>query len=341
MSEVNIKKLSGSMIEIEHETSSEVFDSFVRDAVRELISNVEVKGFRKGHVPPSLAEKEIGEAKILERASGMAISKEWPKIIRENKLEIIGRPEFHILKIARANPFIWKVLATTMPEISLPDYLQISEEVIAKEKKDNINIDEKEVENALEWLRKSRSKEGEKEAELNDSFAYAVAGVNTLTELKENIKKGLGAEKEMKEKERIRLAILDNIASKTKMEIPEILIEAEKEKMLSELKSTIQRMGISWEKYLSDSKKTDEEILTGLRNDAEKRAAYGLILKNISRDKNISVSEEEVEERIKSMLSAYPEEEKLKIDPERMREYAYGIIANEKVFLLLENSNKK
>ena len=48
--------------------------------------------------------------------------------------------------------------------------------------------------------------------ELNDKFAKSLGNFNSLEDLRASVKQGLTAEKELKEKSRIRLAILEKIA---------------------------------------------------------------------------------------------------------------------------------
>ena len=56
----------------------------------------------------------------------MALSEYYPKILEENKIDAISRPEISITKLARKNPLGFKIKTATMPEMKLPDYKQIA-----------------------------------------------------------------------------------------------------------------------------------------------------------------------------------------------------------------------
>ena len=78
----------------------------------------------------------------------------------------------------------------------------------------------------------------------------------------------------MKERDRKRIESLDKIAEASTIEIPEILVEAEKEKMILELKAGIENTGMKWEDYLKHIKKTEEELKKDWEKDAIKRVKY-------------------------------------------------------------------
>lgn len=139
-------------------------------------------------------------------------------------------------------------------------------------------------------------------------------------------------EKEEKEKERHRLKILDAIAEKAAVQVPSIMIDLEREKMIRELQASIEDMGLGWEEYLAHIKKTQEELIKEWAGDAERRVRAGLVLREIARKENISPTEEEISSRVQTMTRRHRQA----LDQERLRDYAYGIIKNDKVFQMLE-----
>ena len=172
---------------------------------------------------------------------------------------------------------------------------------------------------------------------LNDKFAEELGKFKNLDELKENISKGLKMEKEEKEKERWHLAILDKIIADAKADIPEILIQSEVEKMLEELKVQLEKIQLTFEKYLEQIKKTEEQLRKDLQELAKKRVFSALVLREIGLLEKIEVSEDEIKEKVNNILQQIPDPEvKEKINPEDLKEFALGIIRNEKVFQILE-----
>ncbi len=62
-----------------------------------------------------------------------------------------------------------------------------------------------------------------------------------------------------------------------------------------------------------------------------------LILRKIIEKEKIEVKEEEIEKETEIFLKKYPEEELAKIDKSNLYSYIKNVLANEKVFQMLEN----
>lgn len=139
-----------------------------------------------------------------------------------------------------------------------------------------------------------------------------------------------------KEKEKARIKLLDKIIESAELEIPAILIDEEKSKMLREAKGNINGMGLKWEDYLKHIKKTEEELKKNWEEDAMKRVKYGLALNEMAERENIEISEENLDKEIEKIFH-HQANSSVKIDKERLRVYVYGILRNEKLFQLLEN----
>lgn len=173
---------------------------------------------------------------------------------------------------------------------------------------------------------------------LSDDFAKSLGEFESIDKLKKSIREGLIQEKETREKERIRMELIEKVAKDSKMDIPQALIEIELDKMINELQDSVQGMGLDFDKYLQEIKKTADGLKKGWRERAEKRARISLTLRAIAEKEKIEVSEKEIEERINETAAHYPsiEEVKKNIDLEALKEYTENVIRNEKVFQLLE-----
>lgn len=146
----------------------------------------------------------------------------------------------------------------------------------------------------------------------------------------------LRAEKERIEKGRVRQEILDKIAQDSEIEIPEILLEAEKNRMLENLKQQApQILRISFEEYLKKINKTEKELLESFLPEVQKRVKVSLVLKEIEKRENIEVSDEEIKTETGKILKNHPPDQNL--DPERLKDYTKEVIRNEKTLAKLES----
>ena len=71
------------------------------------------------------------------------------------------------------------------------------------------------------------------------------------------------------------------------MDVPEILIGSEIDKILYKMESDITAMGLKFEDYLKHLNKTTEDLKKEFRNDGEKKAKLVLILNEISKAEKI------------------------------------------------------
>lgn len=186
------KKLDKSQIEAEFELSAEEFTAFIDKALEHMKGHIKMDGFRKGQVPKEIVERQIGQENMLMEAGDLAVKESYTKFVNENNLEPIGSPEVQITKIAKGSPFLFKVTVSVLPEIELPDYKKIVEQVKGQE----ISVDEKEIEEALNYLQKSRAKfsQIDRGAEHKDfvEIEYKNENINNGKEVKDKFILGEG-----------------------------------------------------------------------------------------------------------------------------------------------------
>ncbi|MDP3902233.1 MAG: trigger factor [bacterium] len=347
-----IKKLPDSEVEITGEIAPEIFMSFKEEAFKELSKGLKIDGFREGRAPESILISKIGQHVLLERMAIMALENTYQEIIKEHNLDPIGRPELTITKMAENNPLGFKLKTAIMPEVVLPDYKSIAGKTNSS-KKDKFEADEKEVNEVLENLRKARASQKEKGSdepedkikddnqsvllEINDDFAKSIGKFNNLEELKSAIKENIVFDKKNKEKERIRVEILDKIADKMETEIPGIMTQSEQDKMLADMQSQIVNMGMKWEDYIKHINKTEDGLKKDWEADALKRVKYGLALNKIADEEKIEVKEEELSDEVEKTATHY-ESHGHKVDKNQLKNYLYGILRNNKVWKILEEA---
>ncbi len=354
---ITIKKLEKSEVEILGVLESAEFEKYEEKALATIGARLEITGFRKGKAPTNIVKEKTGEMELLEEMAEKAINAEYPKILTENKIDAIGRPQIAITKIAKGADLEFKIVTAVLPEMKLPDYKKISKEQNTKEKfKKEIIVEEAEVEKTILELRKMKAdqarpkhehKEGEDEKEhakahaeipeseypaFDDKFAKSFGDFKTADEFKKKIKSNLKLEKETVEKDKRRLAIIEEILKNTKAEIPEILIVSETEKILYKLQSDIANMGFKYEDYLKQINKKEEDLKLEWRADAEKRAKLQMIIQKISEVENLKPTEEEIEKDVTNLMNMYKDADKT-----RARAYVEQMLGNEKVFAFLED----
>lgn len=175
--------------------------------------------------------------------------------------------------------------------------------------------------------------------EVSDEFAKSLGKFENLEALKKSISEGIEMEHKKKNEEKWRAEAIEKIAAESQIDLPEILIEQELEKMMAEFEQNIARMGLTLDTYLENIKKSKSEISKGWKETAEKRVRSAIVLKEIAAAEEIEIPAKEVEEEMNRVLAYYKgmgDMEK-NVDMERLYAYTKGVLINEKVFKFLES----
>lgn len=187
-----VKKLPKSQMEITFELTAEEFKEHTEHALEHLKAHVKVDGFRQGNVPLKIVEDKVGAENLLMEAGDHAVKHVYYDYIAQNKLEVIGEPEVQIVKIAKGSEFVFKTKITVLPDVELPDYKEIAGKIKGKE----ISVDEKEIQESINYLQKTRAKftHQDKVAEMNDfvDIEYQAPEINDGKVIKDKFTLGEG-----------------------------------------------------------------------------------------------------------------------------------------------------
>lgn len=346
----SLEKKEGSIVEITVEIESSVLESKWPKAIKELNESVKIDGFRPGHIPEKTLIEKVGEITILEEAAELAIEEVYPQIIKEKELKIIGNPKVVITKIARNSPLEVVIRVPVVPEIKLPDYMKIASKAMSK-KDDSTEVTDKDVEAVMEELRAHRKQiehdakhhagdghdhsthEKEEVLPIDDDFVKTLGDFKDVLDFKIKIKANLKSEKEYKAREKKRIETIETIRKDSTIEVPEVLIESELDRMTNEFSHQLSRMGRDFEEYKKDTNKTDETIREEWKDKAKERVQTELILLEIARIEKIAPKKEDVERESQKMEDQYPGTPK-----ERIVAFIDEVLTKEEVFKFLETS---
>ncbi len=173
---------------------------------------------------------------------------------------------------------------------------------------------------------------------IDDKFAQELGQkVNTLAELEKDIEKQLLDKKKQEEDERLKMDLIKQVVSKSKMDIPQVLIDSELTKMLEEYKLNIQGAGMIFEDYLKQIGKAEEDIKKDWAKDAEMRVQVNLVLREIAKKEDVKIAKEEIEKEVDMLEQVYPE---VKKNRQNAANFVENRKKNEKIFELLVKESK-
>lgn len=331
-----------------------LIEKHTKGALEFFSQNLSLDGFRKGNIPENVVRKHVSETAILEEAASRALNEIYPDIIKEEELDVFGRPRVNFTKLAPGNPVEFTIDTPLMPKIEVADYKEIAKELNGKREK--VVLDEEELEKALLEVRKeldrrdkesaetkeekAEAKEGEEkesttaEAEpspLTDEKVQKISPMKTVEEFKESVREDLTQHKQNQADEKHRLEVIEKILEKSSVALPDMIIESELQGMLAQFAADVDQAGIKMEDYLKQAGKTQEEIEKEWRPHAESRAKMQLILNHIATKEELFPNKEEVDHQVGHILEHNP-----KADRGRAEVYVETQLANAAVFSFLE-----
>ncbi len=141
--------------------------------------------------------------------------------------------------------------------------------------------------------------------EIDDELASDVSEFETLDEFKKDLAEKLQKEASDRDVAMMKDRALEKLSSENDIEVPAVMINNELDNMLYDMNQNLASQGLSLKQYMDWMGKTIEEVKEDARPEAEKRIKTRILLKNIIRMENITVSDEEVAEMLKNFADQY------------------------------------
>lgn len=146
---------------------------------------------------------------------------------------------------------------------------------------------------------------------LDDAFAKQAGPFKTLVELKKDIKKQLAHERQQEAENQYRNEILQAIADKSTLEVPEKLVDEQVELSEQDERQNLAYRGQTWDEHLKEEGVTQQQHRERNRPQARASVKAGLVLSEIAELENIDVTPEEVEIRIQLLKGQYQDPQML------------------------------
>lgn len=163
-------------------------------------------------------------------------------------------------------------------------------------------------------------------AELDDEFAKGVGeGFDTFDALLEHVRGRLTEESEIEATRELEMKSLDGLVALATIEASDALYQHELEMMQQERARMLQNQRLDMDTYLRYIGKTEEEFLEELRPNANERLTRYLVMRKLSQEEDISVSDEEVQEEIETAITSAGE------NAQQMRRTLSSEVAKENV----------
>jgi trigger factor len=128
---------------------------------------------------------------------------------------------------------------------------------------------------------------------LDDDFAKTV-GVSTIADLRREVKNELAHSAFHEARDAAADKMLDHAVETATVEVPEVLAQDELDHMVTDLKARVREQGITFEQFLLQARKTEDDIRGEWKPVAERRAKSILVLDAIAKKEGVTVSSNEL-----------------------------------------------
>jgi trigger factor len=144
--------------------------------------------------------------------------------------------------------------------------------------------------------------------ELDDEFAMSVSEFDTIAELRADIEDRFRGVIEEESRRAFRSSVLDRLAGRLSTPIPEPMVRNRMSEMTRNLIDQLASRGLTTEQYLRLTGQSSEDLVAGMRPQAEDAVAKDLVLEAVADAEGIEISDEQVESWIREQAAEAEED---------------------------------
>ncbi len=273
---VEVKKVDALKREMKFEIPREKVTEAMDAVYNEIGKHAKIKGFRQGKVPRHILATSHGQL-----AKDETIKKIIPQAyhdgVHQEQLNPIDLPEITEVNL-KDGVLTFTATLDIRPEIEVKKYKGIS-----VERKKN-EVTEEEIQKTLEFFKKGRT---DQEVTIDDNFAKGM-GFPSLEEFKTALKRQLEFDKDRNNRMDIENQIVEELIKNAKLIVPQSLVKRQLYHRLNEALKRLKSQGLNDEEL----KKKEEELRTQLGPAVEREVRIYLILEEIAKLENITVTDQ-------------------------------------------------
>lgn len=154
--------------------------------------------------------------------------------------------------------------------------------------------------------------------ELDDDFADEVSEFSTMAEYREDVRKKITERKERSAQTAKEDQAVKKVIEDAHVDIPPAMLRSQQEQIAYEFEQQVMSQGMNYDDYLKYAQTTREKMIDNMKDEAERRILYRLVMEEVAKAEGIEATEEDYEARMKEMAEAY------RMDVEKIKELFAG-----------------
>ncbi len=134
--------------------------------------------------------------------------------------------------------------------------------------------------------------------ELNEDFFadLGMEGIDSKESLEAQISDNILTHKEAEIENKYMDELLEEAAKGVEVDIPKVMLEEEKDRMINQYREQLQMQGISLEQFYQFTNSSEDALRDQMSEEAKKRVTYRLMLEEIAKQEKIDISDEDADQ---------------------------------------------
>ena len=277
-------------------------------ALQKAAQRIKQPGFRKGKVPPAMAEKVLDSNALFKQALNEVLPPLYTEALQKANKHPLSQPQIEPEKMEKGKDWVFVIYFAERPEIKLGDYQKAIKKGEADAAKE---IKETEAEHA----KKHKGKTAPATADKDDH-------VHEDGHLHEH------------QQEDIRLKhIFKALIEASKPQIPELLIREEADRQLGRLSDQLKQLNIQASDYLKSRNIQLEDLRQEYAASALGSLQIEFVLAEIAKQENVTVTDSEIDDTLEKLFEGKLTAEQKK--KQEYRTYVFSTVLKQKVLKYL------
>ena len=130
-------------------------------------------------------------------------------------------------------------------------------------------------------------------------------GIDSKESLEKQVKENIKVRKDSEAENKYIDELLDAAGKNVKVEIPDVMIQEELNRMVKQYEETLRMQGLSLEQFYQFTNSDESKLRDQMKEEATKRITYRLMLEEIAKVENIEISDADAKKEAKEMASKY------------------------------------
>lgn len=149
----SVETLDATKVKISVEVAYDELKPALDEVYKDLSDQVNVPGFRRGHVPAQIIDQRIGRGYVIEQAVNQHLGEYYSQAVADNDLAPLGQPEVEVTGLpnvegAREGDLAFTAEVEVLPELDVPSIEGLEVTV------DPVEVTDQQVDDEVEALRK-------------------------------------------------------------------------------------------------------------------------------------------------------------------------------------------